>query len=272
LWFAPLVAGAVVDVPRLERRVTDLTSTLSGAETDAIEHKLAAFEERKGSQIAVLVVPTIEPETIEQFSIRVAEAWQVGRKDIDDGAILLIASADRTLRIEVGYGLEGVLPDAVARRIIDEAIVPPLRAGRLADGINAGIDAMIRVIDGEPLPEPKWAQRRSPPDQRSVESIFTAVLVGSIVVGGILRAVLGRLPAAAVVGTVVGLVGWAIAASLVLALLAGIAAFLLTLFGALPGAGGGFRHPGGFGGGGWSGRGWSGGGGRFGGGGASGRW
>jgi uncharacterized protein len=272
LWLAPLVAGAFVDVPRLERRVTDLTSTLSAAEVAAIEHKLAALEERKGSQIAVLLLPSTKPETIEQFSIRVAEAWQVGRKGVDDGAILIVATDDRTLRIEVGYGLEGVLPDAIARSIIGETIVPHLRAGGLAGGIDAGIDAMVRVIDGEPLPAPRNARGPFPAGKRNVESLFTAVLVGSIVGGGILRAMLGRLPAAAIIGTVVGLVGWAIAASLVLALVAGMAAFLLTLFGVAPGAGAGFRHPGGFGGGGWSGRGWSGGGGGFGGGGASGRW
>ncbi len=136
-------------------RVTDLTGTLSANEAAQLEQKLAAFEAKKGSQIAVLIVPTTQPETIEQYSIRVADAWKLGRKGIDDGAVLLIAKQDRTVRIEVGYGLEGVLPDAIAKRIIEETIVPKLRQGNFAGAIDAGIDKMIGVIQGEPLPPPQ---------------------------------------------------------------------------------------------------------------------
>ena len=154
LLFSAFLAIADVAVPPLKARVTDLTGTLSASEANQLEQKLAAFEAKKGSQIAVLIVPTTQPETIEQYSIRVAEAWKLGRKGIDDGALLVIAKQDRALRIEVGYGLEGVLPDAIAKRIIEETIVPRLRQGNFAGGIDAGIDKIMGVIQGEPLPPP----------------------------------------------------------------------------------------------------------------------
>ena len=134
--------------------MVDQTGTLSSGDIAALSQKLQDFETRKGSQIAVLIVPTTEPETIEQFAIRVAEAWKIGRKKIDDGAVLVVAKNDRHLRIEVGYGLEGALTDVTSRRIIDEAITPKFRSGDFAGGITAGVDRMIRVIDGEPLPTP----------------------------------------------------------------------------------------------------------------------
>lgn len=156
LWFAPPVeAQDEVPVPRLERRVTDLTGTLTDGERSALEQKLAAFERRKGSQIAVLIVPTTGPETIEQFGIRVAEAWRLGREGVDDGVLFLVAKEDRVLRLEVGYGLEGALPDATANRIVEDIVVPLFRVGDFDGGVNAGVDAMIGVIDGEPLPEPE---------------------------------------------------------------------------------------------------------------------
>src|SRR5574340_907947 len=136
LLFSAFLAVADVAVPPLKSRVTDLTGTLSANEAVQLEQKLAAFEEKKGSQIAVLIVPTTQPETIEQYAIRVAEAWKLGRKGVDDGVLLLIAKNDRTLRIEVGYGLEGVLPDAIAKRIIDELIVPAFRQGDFAAGLR----------------------------------------------------------------------------------------------------------------------------------------
>src|SRR6185295_10628044 len=123
------------------------------------EQKLAAFEARKGSQIAVLIVPTTRPEAIEPYSIRVVEQWKLGRKGVDDGALLLVAKNDRALRIEVGYGLEGVLPDATANRIIEDIIVPRFKTGDLYAGVDAGVDAMIKVVDGEPLPPPQTQWR-----------------------------------------------------------------------------------------------------------------
>src|SRR3954463_7684341 len=150
-------ALADVAVPPLTGRVVDRTSTLSTSDIASLNNTLSDFEARKGSQIAVLIVPTTQPETIEQYSIRVAEAWKIGRNKIDDGAILVVAKDDRKLRIEVGYGLEGALTDVTAKRIIDEVITPKFRSGDFAGGITEGVSRMLRVIDGEPLPAP--AQR-----------------------------------------------------------------------------------------------------------------
>jgi uncharacterized protein len=152
---AILVARADVAVPPLTARVVDLTGTLSSDQVAALEQKLKAFEDRKGSQIAVLIVPTTQPETIEQYSLRVVEQWKLGRKKVDDGALLLIAKNDRKLRIEVGYGLEGALNDATSKRIIDEIITPKFKSGDFAGGISDGADRILKVIDGEPLPRPR---------------------------------------------------------------------------------------------------------------------
>lgn len=254
-------------IPALSRRVTDTAGLLNAAERARLEDKLAAFEARKGSQLAVLIVPTTQPETIEQYSIRVAEQWKIGRKGVDDGAILLVARDDRALRIEVGYGLEGALTDLASKRIIEDIIVPRFKTGDFAGGIDAGIDAMIKVIDGEPLPEPKrWSTPKV-----GVEAFQHLLVLGFVLVfmiGGILRALFGHLPAATLIGGIVGLLAWLLVASLAMAIFAGIAAFILTLFGGMPRMGG----RGGWGTGFPRGGGWSGGGGGFGGGGASGRW
>lgn len=280
-----LAAAALAEapVPSLDRPVTDTTGTLGPSQRSALERKLEAFAARKGSRIAVLIVPTTAAETIEQYSIRVAEAARLGRTGIDDGAILLVAKNDRTLRIEVGYGLEGVLPDAIASRIVNEVIVPRFRAGDFAGGVDAGVDAMIAVVDGEPLPPPE------PPRSRAVggDTFQVLVVMGFIAVvvgGGILRPLIGPLPAALVTGGIVGAIAWLVVASILVGLLAGSIAFVATLAGAAAGIDRGRRRRTGGGwigggdwssGGGWSGSaggGWGGGGGGFGGGGASGRW
>src|SRR5579859_8123992 len=139
-------AAADVAVPPLSGRVVDQTGTLSAGDISSLTQTLRDLETRKGSQVAVLIVPTTAPETIEQYSIRVAEAWKIGRKKIDDGALLVVAKNDRKLRIEVGYGLEGALTDATASRIIDEIIVPKFRSGDFTGGIAAGIERIIAVI------------------------------------------------------------------------------------------------------------------------------
>src|SRR5713226_1211182 len=149
-----VAAAADVAVPPLSGRVVDQTGTLSSGDIASLTQTLKSLEARKGSQVAVLIVPTTEPETIEQYSIRVAEAWKIGRKKIDDGALLVVARNDRHLRIEVGYGLEGSLTHATTRRIIDEIITPKFRSGDFAGGVAAGVARMIGVIDGEPLPAP----------------------------------------------------------------------------------------------------------------------
>lgn len=148
------IGGAQIAVPLLAERVTDETATLSAEQKAALEQTLQAFEARKGSQLAVLIVLTTAPETIEQYALRVAEQWKLGRKKVDDGAVLVVAKTDRALRIEVGYGLEGALNDATSKRIISEIITPRFKQGDFYGGIAAGVAQIIRVIDGEPLPVP----------------------------------------------------------------------------------------------------------------------
>ena len=259
-------AWAEVAVPHLTQRVTDLTATLDATQTRTLEARLADFEAQKGAQLAVLIVPTTQPETIEQYGIRVVEAWKLGRKGVDDGALLLVAKDDHTLRIEVGYGLEGALNDATAHRIIAERIVPHFKTGGFYEGIDAGVSAMMQVVNGEPLPVP---QPRSGGKQ-DTESLMFMGFVIAVALGGMLRSMLGRFPAALLVGSVLGGLAWLIVASGLIALLAGLAAFVFVLLGGgRGGLGGGGFGGGGFGGGGG---GFSGGGGGFGGGGASGRW
>jgi uncharacterized protein len=262
-------ARAEVAVPPLSKRVTDLTATLNAQQTQTLESRLAAFEKDKGAQLAVLIVPTTQPETIEQFGIRVVDAWKLGRKNVDDGALLLVAKEDRTLRIEVGYGLEGALNDATANRIIDEIIVPYFKRGDFYGGIASGLAAMMQVVGGEPLPPPG---RTAVSGGYDIGSLLFIGFVLVVMVGGLLRALLGRFPAALLMGGVLGGLAWFIAAQLFIALLVGLMAFVFVLLG---GVGRGFGgYYGGFGGGGFGGGGggFSSGGGGFGGGGASGRW
>ena len=272
--FAVSLACAEVAVPPLAARVTDLTGTLAPSQRDTLERELQAFESRKGSQIAVLIVPTTRPEAVEQYSLRVAETWKLGRKGVDDGVLLLVAKDDRELRIEVGYGLEGAIPDAVAKRVVSEIIVPYFKQGDFYGGIQAGVSRLMRLIDGEPLPPPRARDTSWSGIFDLLPVAFIAVMIG----GGFLGALLGRLTGAAVSGGIVGVVFWISIGSLIGALVAGIVVFLFTLAaGSSVGRGGsGGWHSGGFGGGsgGWSssGGGFSGGGGGFGGGGASGKW
>src|ERR1700733_9789199 len=147
-------AQALQPIPKLESRVTDLTGTLTAGQQAELEQKLADFEARKGAQIAVLLVPTTQPEEIEQYSIRVTDAWKLGRKKVDDGALLILAKDDHKVRSENGYGLEGVLTDAASNRIIEDTMVPLLRQAQYFAAIGAGVDQMMALIDGEPLPPP----------------------------------------------------------------------------------------------------------------------
>lgn len=264
---------AEMAVPPLTARVTDLTGTLSPSQRDTLERELQAFESRKGSQIAVLMVPTTRPEVVEQYALRVAETWKLGRKGVDDGVLLLVAKDDRELRIEVGYGLEGAIPDAVAKRVISEIIIPFFKQGDFYGGIHAGVNRLVRLIDGEPLPPPQARDTSWSGIFDLLPVAFIAVMIG----GGFLGALLGRLTGAAVSGGIVGVVFWTSIGSLIGALVAGIVVFLFTLAAGSSGGRGGSGgwHSGGFGGGsgGWSGGGgFSGGGGGFGGGGASGKW
>lgn len=272
-----LLVGAAqadeVPVPPLSARVTDLTATLDAQQIQTLESRLAEFEKSKGAQLAVLIVPTTQSETIEEYGIRVADVWKLGRKGVDDGALLLVAKDDRALRIEVGYGLEGALNDATANRIVEEIIVPYFKRGDFYQGIDAGLAAMMKVVEGEPMPAPP--ERAAATGSFDIESLLFVAFGAVVVVGGILRALLGRLPAALLTGGGLGLIAWLTVASFFVALLVGAMAFVFVLLGgARHGLGGGFGgHRGGGGlGGGFGGGGFSGGGGGFGGGGASGRW
>jgi uncharacterized protein len=271
--FAP--AGAEVAVPPLAARVTDLTGTLSGGAVSSIEAKLADLEAKKGSQLAVLIVPTTQPEEIEQYGIRVADAWKLGRKGVDDGAILLVAKNDRRVRIEVGQGLEGALPDAIANRIITETITPHFKQGDYDGGVQAGIDQMISVVNGEPLPQPdkKW-ERHS-----GLGNMLPLLLIVVFVVSGVLRAIFGRLFGSVATGGLAGGIVWLLSHVIPIGIGAGVFAFIFALLagGSRAGwsTGRGWGGMGGFGGGfggGGGGGGFSGGGGGFSGGGASGSW
>ena len=281
LLLAALSAVADVAVPPLNARVTDLTGTLSGEAVTRIEAKLADLEARKGSQIAVLIVPSTQPEEIEQFGIRVADAWKLGRKGVDDGAILMVAKNDRRVRIEVGRGLEGALPDAIANRIIDETVTPHFKTADFDGGIEAGVDQMIAVVNGEPLPEPdkKWEH------QGGLGHVLPFFLVVVFVASGVLRSVFGRMVGSIATGGLAGGIAWLLSHLLPIGLGAGVVAFLFAMlaggtsrgWSAGSGWGGGFGGGlgGGFGGGGFrggGGGGFSGGGGGFSGGGASGSW
>jgi uncharacterized protein len=276
-----LCAAGQVPVPPLSARVTDLTGTLTAGQQTALEQKLAAFESAKGSQLAVLIVPTTQPEEIEEYSIRVVDAWKLGRKGVDDGALLLVAKDDHHVRIEVGRGLEGVLTDALTNRILDETVKPAFRLGNYYGGIDAGLDQMMKLVQGEPLPPPEQAwqgARRSHGGGGLLLPLLFAVLVGST----LLRSIFGRTLGSVLTGAGAGLLVWIAGYAIVLAGLAALGGFAFTLLGGLGrgsgwssggfGGFGGGLGGGGFGGGGFGGGGFSGGGGGFSGGGASGSW
>lgn len=257
-----------VAIPPLTQRVTDLTSTLDGQQQQALESRLAQFEQQQGSQIAILIVPTTLPEAIEQYSIRVVDEWKLGRQGVDDGILILVAKNDRRMRIEVGYGLEGVIPDAIANRVIDQIMVPHFRQGDFYGGLMAAVDQLSRLIAGEPLPEPEVRQ------SGQWEGALPLILFGGLVLGAILRAIFGNFLGGALNGGLIGAAVWLLGGGLIIALVLAVIAFVITLSGGL-----GFMHPGrgmygggGFGGGGFGSGGFSGGGGGFGGGGASGSW
>ncbi len=276
-WLAALVvaglalcAHAEVAVPPLAARVTDLTGTLTPDQAASLEKKLSAFEARKGSQIAVLMLSSTKPEEIEQYSIRVAEAWKIGRKGTDDGVILVVAKDDRRLRIEVGYGLEGAIPDATAKRIISENITPRFKAGDFYGGISAGVDQLVKLIDGEKLPPPSVgiSVTSDPLGNWLMPGLFFMIVAGAV-----LRLILGRFRGALFTGLLAGVGAWFLVGAGI-AIIAAIVAFLLALMnsgGSGSGGSGGFTFSSG-GSSSSSSDSFSGGGGSFGGGGSSGSW
>lgn len=278
-WDGP--SGQTQPIPPLTHRVTDTAGMLDAAQQARLEQKLAQWEEKTGNQVAVLIVPTTQPETIEEYGIHVAEAWKVGVQGKDNGAILVIAKNDKKLRIEVGYGLEGNLPDVIAKRIIAEVIAPQFKQGNFYAGIDAGIDKIEGYAAGTDALPPPTQQRarnhgRSGPDWTS---IIPFALFALIAFGGLLRRIFGTLFGGLVGGGIASAAAWFISGSLFIGLGLGIViAVVMMLTMGLGGAlGRGVWMPGGFGGG-WPGgssggsNDWSGGGGGFGGGGASGSW
>ena len=283
LFYAALLAFAVpfgaaradVPVPPVKARVTDLTGTLSAQQKSELEARIAAYEARRGSQLAVLMLPTTKPEEIEQYSMRVAEAWKIGRKGVDDGLILVIAKNDRRLRIEVGYGLEGVIPDSAARRVIDERITPRFRDGDFYGGVRDGVDQLIELAEGEKLPPPLQA---APSRQSSQDDWPHYIFVGIVfiaIAGTFLKAMFGRVPGSIATGAGAGLIAW-FAFGIAIGVAALVIGFVLAFINLGTGRGGGWSSgSGGSWGGGFSGgssSSWSGGGGSFGGGGSSGSW
>lgn len=265
LMFASLnVCAELLAIPALKARVTDLTQTLSAEQQSQLDAKLSAFEQQSGSQIAVLIVPSTQPEDIAQYSIRVADAWKLGREKPDDGLLILVAKDDHKMRIEVGYGLEGAIPDLTAKRIITEVMAPSFKQGDFYGGINNALDKLIALISGEQLPAPN----KQSSDNLSFENILPILLFGGLILGGILRAIFGNFFGGALNGCAIGVLAWLLGGGIFAAILFGVIAFLFTLIGPV-----GLSQMGGGGfGGGRSGGGFSGGGGGFGGGGASGNW
>ncbi len=262
LCFGLAHAADEVALPPLKARVTDLTGTLGAQQQAQLETTLAQIEATKGAQVAVLLLPTTQPEAIEQFGIRLAEAWKIGRKGVDDGVIIIVAKEDRATRIEVGYGLEGAIPDAIAKRIVSELMTPRFREGDFYGGLQAAADTIGKIIGGEPLPAPQQRQGKS----KGLDgNLLPLAMMFIFVVGGILRAMLGRVAGAGVGGTIAFIGAWLLLGSLLAAIVVAVIAFVITMAG---GGHGGIGEMGGMG----RGGGFGGGGGGFGGGGASGRW
>jgi uncharacterized protein len=269
LLVSQLTLAALVEVPVFSAHVVDLTQTLSASQQSALEEKLRNYQETKGSQIAVLLVPTTQPEAIEQYAIRVADEWKVGRKNIDDGILVLIAKDDRKMRIEVGYGLEGAVTDLYAKRIISEIMTPYFKQGDFAGGLDAATNQLISLIDGEPLPAP--TKQHGNADQ--LEGMMPLLLFGGLISGMMLRGVFGTFFGSALNGGLIGTIVFFVGLSIVGAGVLGVIAFFFTIMMGNRGVNGYGVYPtsGGFGG--SLGGGFGGGmGGGFGGGGASGSW
>ncbi len=266
------------EIPALSARVIDTTSTLRPEQIRSIETRLQAFEQAKGTQIVVLMVPTTAPEEIVDYTQRVGDLWKIGRKDIGDGLLLVIAKNDRTLRIAPAKALEGAVTDLAARQVIERVITPRFREGDFGGGIDAGLTALMALIDGESLPETARTQAFFSNDW----SVWlVALFVAVPLMARLLTALVGRKPASLLTGVAAGFLAWALGAALLLSLVAAISAAVWALVAGMPvptgrrgssGPIGGWptRRPGAFNGGLGGFR--SGGGGDFGGGGASGRW
>jgi uncharacterized protein len=270
-----------IAVPKLAGRVVDLTGTLTAAESDDISGRLKAFEQAKGAQVAVLLVPSIGPEPIEDFALRVTDSWKLGRAGVDDGVLFVVAKQERKMRIQTGRGVQGVLTDALSKRIIAERVSPRFRTGDFHGGILVGVESIMKAIEGEALPPPAKNAGKKVDVVSSFENFFWLAFFVVPVVGMILRSLVGRFLGAALTSGATGFAAWLLFGSLFFGVVATLIAFVLVLFAGTPGTGarpgggwtsGGWSHGGG---GSWSGGGgdsFSGGGGGFDGGGASGDW
>jgi uncharacterized protein len=271
--------GDLQKIPKLEKRVTDLTATLSDRDELRITERIRAFEQKKGGQIAVLLVDSTAPEAIFDYSLRVADSWKLGRKGVDDGVLFVIAKGDRKMQILTGPGVQGSLTDAASKRVIAEVVAPRFREGKYAEGIYNGVDKIAAVIDGEALPPPPKKKQAS----QSIDGggFFVLGIFAAIFVAPILRSIFGRFLGAAATGGVTGAAAWFLLGGMIFPIFIGIIVFIIALFAGLlnfsSGRGGGWGGGWG-GGGGWSGGSsggsdsFSGGGGSFDGGGASGDW
>lgn len=262
LAFSQAAQADLVTIPALKSPVTDLTQTLTAQQTTQLNQALLQFSQAKGSQVAVLIIPSTQPEDIAQYSIRVVDAWKLGREKQDDGVLLLVAMQDKKMRIEVGYGLEGAIPDLVAKRIINEVMQPAFKRGDFYGGIQGAVNIIMRLIDGEQLAAPEASNQT-----QNIEGMLPLLLFGGLIFGGILRSIFGEFFGGVLTGGAIGFVAWVLGGGLIMALVFGVIAFLVTLSGVA-----GLMHAGGLGGRGMGGGGFSGMGGGFGGGGASGGW
>lgn len=283
LWALPLLAQALAPVPPLTSPVIDTTGTLDAGTRQRLEQQALALQQRKGAQLQVLIVPTTQPEDIAQYAVRAYETYRLGREKTDDGVLVVVAKDDRRVRIEVGYGLEGAIPDAIAARVVQEYLVPKFRAGDFGGGLVDATAALVRLIDGEPLPPPMAVHGASEAAEGSRGGGgWVVALIAAFLVAQVMRGLFRRAPMLVrgmAGGGAAGALAWLMSALLPLGLLAAVIGFFLSLPGGAAGryarsgvwVGGGGFGGGGLGGGGFGG-GWSGGGGMSGGGGASGSW
>ncbi|WP_366119723.1 TPM domain-containing protein [Aquabacterium sp.] len=273
-WAQAAADGGVQPVPALTGHVIDQAQGLSADQAQALDAKLAQFEAQRGTQLVVLLVPTTQPEDIAAYAQRVGDTWKIGRKQVGDGLLIVVALQDRRVRIEVAKALEGAIPDLAASRVIEQAITPAFRRGDVAGGLNAGVDRLMALVTGEKLPAPEVTAPRG--QGFDLNQLIVFGLIGIPIVSGVLGAVFGRKLGALLTGALGGGIVWVLTTSLLLGAFGGAMAVVLALAmgkGGRGGPGGFGGSGGGWGGGGGGGGGWSsGGGGDFGGGGASGRW
>ncbi len=226
------VAQQPVPVPKLTGHVVDLTATLDSAQKSALEAKLASFEAQRGSQVVVLLVPTTQPEAIEEFAGRVTDDWKLGRKGVDDGVLFVVAKDDRKLRIHTGRGVQGTLTDALSKRITADIVAPYFRKGDFAGGVNAGTEAIMKAVEGEalPLPAKRPASHASQGSGISFPELAFLAFVLVPVVGLVLRGMFGRFFGATLTSGLTAAVVWFLIGSVALVVVGGLLAFVFTLF------------------------------------------